>query len=107
MLRRVCFFALFGLMLCVGLVLADELKGKVKKVDVDKNVITLTVGDKDTDVSCPADTCKFLQGKEGKTKDAKDGIKNGSLKEGAEITIKCENKDGTMIATEVHLPGGG
>ena len=43
--------ALFAVALCVVTVLADEAKGKVKKVE--KGVITVTVGDKDQTLGTP------------------------------------------------------
>jgi hypothetical protein len=44
MLRK-CLVAVALLVLCAGVALADEAKGKVKSVDPDKNTITVTDND--------------------------------------------------------------
>src|SRR5437016_5718363 len=48
--------AVFAMVLVAGGLLADEVKGKVKSVDLDKKTITVTVGDKDQDYSFSDDT---------------------------------------------------
>ena len=44
MLRK-CVLAMVALVICSGLALGDEVKGKIKKVDTDKRVITITIGE--------------------------------------------------------------
>src|SRR5215831_9941176 len=54
-----------ALLLCVGVIIADEIKGKVKSIDESK--VTVTVGDKDQSYDITADT-KIVRG----DKDVKD-----------------------------------
>ena len=42
---RTCLSAAIALVFCAGGLLAEEIKGKVKSVDADKNTITVSVGD--------------------------------------------------------------
>ena len=64
MLRKLFGTLAVAVVLCVGAVLADEIKGTIKKVDVDGKKITVTVDgtDKTYDV---ADDAK-LPGRQGK-----------------------------------------
>jgi Cu/Ag efflux protein CusF len=61
MLRKMCGTFAVVLVLCVGAVLADEIKGVIKKVDVDGKKITVTVDGKDKDYDV-ADDAK-IQGR--------------------------------------------
>jgi Cu/Ag efflux protein CusF len=101
MLRRfLC--AAFALVLCVGVTLAEEVKGKIKSVDADKGTMTVTVDGKDQEYKIGTDT-KLLN---AQGKDLKDGIKNARLKEGQAVTLTTEKKDGKDVVTEVKLGGG-
>jgi hypothetical protein len=64
MLRKLFGFFAVAVVLCVGAVLADEIKGTIKKVDVDNKKVTVTVDgtDKTFDVT---DDAK-LPGRQGK-----------------------------------------
>jgi len=91
MLRR---FIAAGVMLLffVGLILADESKGKITKIDTEKGtVLTVKVGDKDE---------MFRIGKNAKVvNDKGDEIKAADLKVDNEVTIKWEEveKNGKKI----------
>ena len=89
------------LIFAVGLI-AAEVKGKVKKVDTDKMTITVTVDDKDQDFTYNADT-KVTRGDKA-TKDREKALKG--IKEGSNISITTEKKDGKDVVTEIKLSGG-
>ena len=96
----VCLFAL-----SFTVINADEFKGKVKKVDTSKNAITITTDDKDQTFDVPKDaTVVGLYGK----KVNKATVENlpgglGGLKEGANVSIFTEPKDGKQIVSQVRL----
>lgn len=91
--------AALALVLSVGVLLADEIKGKIKSVDADKGTITVTGADgKD----------HMLMAKDAKVVSSKgaplaEGLKDKHLKAGTEVVITCEKKDGKECATEVKL----
>jgi Cu/Ag efflux protein CusF len=85
-----------ALVVLAGGLLAAEVKGKVKKIDADKNTITVTVGDKDETYTVAKDA-KIAVGKN--IKDLRD------IKEGASVTLMTEKKDGKEVVTEIK--GGG
>jgi hypothetical protein len=84
MLRR--FLAAFVVLVAfVGLLMAAETKGKITKIDTDKNTITIKVDDKEEN---------FRVGKQAKIlNDKGDEIKIGDLKTDSEVTIKWEEVD--------------
>lgn len=82
MLRKLFGTLAVGLVLCVGAVLADEIKGTVKKVDEDKKQITATVDGKEMTYDL-ADDCKYP--KAGKDKE-------GSLRTFAKQVDKAGDK---------------
>src|SRR5947209_19833086 len=96
----VCLFAL-GFMVAQ----ADEIKGKVKKVDADKSVLTLTVDDKDQTFNVPKDAkVVALFGKKVKKAQLQDlpgGL--GALKEGTSVTVTTEKKDNKDVVIQVKL----
>jgi hypothetical protein len=82
-----------------GAIAADkEVKGKLVKVDVKKNVITVKTddGEKSYDVN---DETKFL-GPKGGVSDK--GIKDDRLTAGVELTLLVAGNNRTL--REVHLP---
>jgi Cu/Ag efflux protein CusF len=98
MLRR--FLAgLAALVLVAGLIVAEEIKAKVKEVTDDK--ITVTANDKDHTFDL-TDDVKVMRGdKQVPSDKAKASLKR--LKEGANITIVVEKKGGKDVLTEVKL----
>jgi Cu/Ag efflux protein CusF len=98
MLRKfVC--ALFALALCVGVSLADEAKGKIKSVDNDKKTLTVTVNDKDVTYTL-ADDVQVVNAKGAPAKDQTKAMK--SLKEGVDVTVTTEKKDGKDVVTKIQ-----
>src|SRR3989442_907570 len=89
MLRKFA-YAVLSLVLVVGVLVAAEIKGKVKSVDAEKNTIVVTDQDgKDVTVTYNDDT-KFYGGKN--VLDREKAIK-GLSKGGREVTITTEKKD--------------
>lgn len=100
MVRKIACAAV-ALVLCVGIMLADEVKGKVKKIEKDKEkgtTITVTVDNKDVEFNLGkgAKGVKYFDGDkevDRKDKDATTAFFKDRLKEGAEVTIVYD-KDG-------------
>jgi hypothetical protein len=87
------------LVLAGSLLAADkEVKGKVVKVDVKKNVLTVMTEDGKKDYDVNKDT-KFIGPKGGVSEK---GIEDDRLKPGAEVTLKVAGNNRTLH--EVHLP---
>jgi hypothetical protein len=95
-----------ALLLCVGVMIADEIKGKVKAIEDTK--ITVTVGDKDSTYTITDDT-KIVRGDKD-VKDRKKTIGNLSKAVGdgksPEVTLTVEKKDGKDVLTQIKLGGG-
>jgi hypothetical protein len=89
--------SLFALVILAGGVLADEVKGKLKSVDADKGVITVTVDGADKEFKI-GEGAKVLN---PAGKEAKGGLKNPNLKEGAEVTLTTDKKGGKDVVTEI------
>lgn len=98
--------AVFGIAaLMVGITLADEVKGKIKKVDTDKNTLTITVNDKDQTFDLTKDAkIVALYGKKLKKAQQQD-VPGGlsSLKEGTAVTLTTEKKDSKDQVVQVKL----
>jgi hypothetical protein len=87
------------LVLAGSLLAADkEVKGKIVKVDVKKNVITVKTDDGRKDYDVNKDT-KFIGPRGGISEK---GIEDDRLEPGAEVTLKVAGNNRTLH--EVHLP---
>src|SRR5205823_299187 len=75
-------------------------KAKVKKLDLEKRVLTLTVGDKDHDYTLTEST--QVLGAEGK--DLKERLKG--FKEGAQVLFKADRRDGKETLVGLKLADG-
>jgi hypothetical protein len=97
MLAVCCAVALLGL---AGKTLGEEVKGKVKEVDIVKNTITITVGDKDKTLDVPASAkiTTLGKGKGGGTVDVPGGIMGISA--GADVSVTTD-KDSTVTAIRI------
>jgi hypothetical protein len=99
MLRHSIAVVVALLLLAGGLLAADkEVKGKVVKVDVKKNAITVKTEDGNKVYEVNKDT-KFI-GPKGGVSDK--GIEDDRLEPGAEVTLKVAGNNRTL--REVHLP---
>jgi hypothetical protein len=94
MLRKVV-GALVALVVCLGVVLADEAKGKVKKYE--KGNLTVTVGAKDQNFKLTKET-KVTKGKE----EVK-GKRSEIFKEGTEVTVIYDKKGDEVTVKEVQI----
>jgi hypothetical protein len=109
MLRRVLgVVVVFGLM--AGLALADDITGKVKKVDTEKNTITvdLPTGDQKTfEVSKDADIYSVGKGKKNKP-GPKEGIEGGlkGVKEDSSVTMGTIKKGDREIVISIKVEPG-
>jgi Cu/Ag efflux protein CusF len=103
MLRKLFGTLAVAVVLCVGAVLADEIKGTIKKVDVDGKKITVTVDGKDTDYDV-ADDAKLPPGKNNKAGTLKGLAKQvdtaGDKGYKAVITTDKDSKKVTTIAKD-------
>jgi hypothetical protein len=89
-----------ALLVLAGSALAvdKELKGKIVKVDVKKNVITVMTEDGKKDYEVNKDT-KFIGPKGGVSEK---GIDDDRLQPGVEVTLKIAGNNRTLH--EVHIP---
>jgi hypothetical protein len=89
-----------ALLVLAGSALAvdKEIKGKIVKVDVKKNVITVMTEDGKKDYEVNKDT-KFIGPKGGVSEK---GIEDDRLQPGVEVTLKIAGNNRTLH--EVHIP---
>src|SRR5262245_16410777 len=101
MLRR--FLAGFvALVVVAGVLVAEEIKAKVKKYEDDK--ITVTANDKEHTFDVTDDTkVVSSKGKQVSAEKVKETLKR-ALKKDAQVTITVEKKDGKNVLTEIKLP---
>jgi hypothetical protein len=94
-------FAVALLVLCAGVALAEEAKGKIKSVDPDKNTITVTDdGGKDHTFTL-TDKTEIL---DTKGKELTGGLKAEAFKKaGAPVVITFEKKDDKVTVSKVKL----
>jgi hypothetical protein len=91
---------------------AEELKGKVKDVDKDKNTITLTVDGKDTTYTVGKDasfvTVSLEKGKKGKVNEKLTPIDGGitGIKAGTDVTVLTDKQDDKDVITSVKVSDG-
>jgi hypothetical protein len=98
MLRTLA-YAVVGLLASAGGLRAEDVQGKVKKVDADKGVLTVTIDGKDREFRITDDT-KMV---DAEGKDLKNRLKSKRLEVGQEVTVTCEKKDGKEVCTRVKL----
>jgi hypothetical protein len=107
MLRKFVFALLAFGVVTVGL-LADEISGKVKSVDPDKNTITITTKDAgDKEFTVDKDT-KFVKGSKDGTKDLPEGLKDKAFTGDKlpRVTITYEKKGDKEVVSEVKITAG-
>lgn len=100
MLRLSC-CACLALLALAGLVVADQVKGKVKSVNAEKGSVTVTVGKDDREFAVAA-SAKVL-GSDGK--ELKDRLKNKAFTAGAPISVTVEKEAVTEV--KVGYPPNG
>jgi hypothetical protein len=84
---------------------AAEIEGKLKSVDADKGVITLTIGEKDRDFTVTKDTEMEVQ--DIRAYIPKEGLKDPVFeKKGLKVVIKTAEKDGKETVTKVTIYTG-
>jgi Cu/Ag efflux protein CusF len=94
-----------GLLLATSALLAQEgrQRGKIKKVDADKDTITITVGDKDLEFEV-SDKTRLM---DGDNKEIKDRLKDKRLKPGTPVMFIARNRDNTIVLVGMKLAGPG
>src|SRR5262249_23298777 len=107
MLRKLLGLFAIALLLCVGVVMAEEIKGKITKVDVDKKMLTVNADGKDHDLLVD-DNADLGKGKGGNPRTleqlAKQVEKAGD--KGVKATITTEKKKGKDVVTKVESGKG-
>jgi hypothetical protein len=94
---------LFAFALLVGGLLAEEIKAKVKSYNADKGVLTVSVGEKEKEYKITDDT-KIVSGKGTDVKNRQKALER--LKDGANVVITLEKKDGKDVVTQLKMGGG-
>jgi hypothetical protein len=93
--------ALFVLVVCAGVSLADEVKGKVKSVDPVKNTIMVTDKDDKDHTFTLTDKTDVL---DAGGKAIEGGLKAAAFKKiGMSVTITFEKKGDKEVASKVQL----
>jgi Cu/Ag efflux protein CusF len=102
MLRKLL-FGVFALLLCIGLIVADEAKGKFKKQagEKGKRTLVVTVGDKDEEFSLAKES-KVFKGSDEVTKKEKAAALKG-LKEGDEVTVIFDKDGDKKVIKELKI----
>ena len=110
MMRKLLGTLAVAVALCVSAVVADEIKGKITKVDADGKKITVTVDGKDTEYTV-SDDCKMpkTKGKDGTEKAMSlKGLSRAVDKVGGvKATVTTEKKGGKETVTEIKMERGG
>jgi hypothetical protein len=109
MLRKLTGVFAIAALMCVGVVLAEEIRGTIKKVDVDKKVLTVMDGDKEREISVD-DKADLGKGKGGDPRTLESlakAVERASDKGGVKATITTERKKGKDVAVKVEMKGGG
>ena len=106
MLRTTVTVAFFvALMALPSRLTTAEIEGKLKSVDADKGVVTLTVGDKDRAFTVTKDT--ELEVQDIRAYNPKDGLKDPVFEtKGLKVVVKTAEKDGKEIVTKVTVYTG-
>jgi Cu/Ag efflux protein CusF len=92
-----------ALLIAVGAVVADEVKGKVKSIDPQKKSVVLTVDDKDRTWQGTPDV-KVVTSLRGKLKDVPDGM--AGIKAGDTVTLTIQKIDDKIVVTQILLDTG-
>jgi Cu/Ag efflux protein CusF len=90
------FLALVALSLLAGLTtaaVASEAKGKIKSVTADKNEFVVTDQD--------GKNWEFTMTEDGKIRLGDKDVKLNELKEGDEVTVTYDKKDGKLMVSEI------
>jgi hypothetical protein len=100
-MRRILTLAFLALFIMAGTLAAEEIKGKIKKLDLDKGVLVLE-DDKD---KLPIRVSRATDAVDDKGKPLADGLSDKALSVGATVTVTYElakNKKG-KIAKKIQL----
>src|SRR5205085_10293979 len=92
-----------GLAVLAGSLLAQEgpQRAKIKKVDADKKIVTLTVGKEDREFQVTDRT--LLKDEAGK--DLEDRLKDKRLKPGTAVMFLARDRDGKQVLVGMKLGG--
>ena len=107
MLRKLMGVFAIAALMCVGVVMAEEIKGRIMKVDVDKKILTVNVDGKDQEITvdAKADLGKGRGGQERTLEQLAKQVEKAGDK-GVGATITTERKKGKDVATKVEVKGG-
>ena len=87
------------MLVCVGVMVADEAKGKVKKYE--KGTVTVTVGDKDVEYQLKG--AKIFDGGTEVSDKKERGTLLKGLKEGTEVIVIFEKVDDKIVVKEFKI----
>src|SRR5262245_45954866 len=107
MLRKLLGLMSVAALLLVGVVMADEIRGTIKKVDPDKKQVTVSEDGKETtyDVDDKAELPKGKGGAEGTLRDLERRVDKAGDK-GVKATLTTEKKKGKEVVTKIEVKGG-
>jgi hypothetical protein len=105
MMRKLFGTLAVAVLFCVGAVLADEIKGKVTKVDESGNKITVTKEDgSKVELSIGEDTKYPGKGDKATLKNFAKAVDKAGDK-GVSVTVSTEKKDGKEVVKEIKREG--
>jgi hypothetical protein len=114
MMRKLMGTMAVAVILCASVVLADEVKGKVTKIDEDGMKITISVDGKETEYMVAKDAkMPMRKGKDGTEKTLTLGALAKQLEKAKDagrdmkVTATTEKKDGKEVITELKMEGRG
>ena len=87
------------LLVACGPLVAEEVKGKIVKIDADKGTITLSVGNQDRTLDVEKAAAIQAPGKKKTLQDVSGGL--SGLKAGDEATATVEKKGGKEVVTKI------
>src|SRR5262245_19483226 len=76
-------------------------RGKIKRIDADKGVVTITAGDKEYEFSVTPRT-RFMDGRGGAIDN---GLKDERLKEGTSVMFRGSDRNGRRVLDGLRLAG--
>jgi len=102
MLRK-CLLVLSAAVILAGSLLGEEIRGKITSVDINKNTITVAVGDKEQTLPVNKDAKVYVigKGKGGAGLDVPGGIQG--LTVGSDVTVTTDKKDSGGNVTDIKV----
>ena len=100
-MQRILFSAVVALLFCGGSLNAAEIKGKLKSVDADKKLVTITVDDKEQQLAVQEDARIVVH--DVRSYLSEKGLKDPAFKAGYQIVVKTAKKGDREVVTDIQI----